>query len=764
MTSAIVEVFDRYKNVHRCRILLDTCATGNIVTDRFANILKLPKTKCKISIGALNNLNTSSNYSVSITFKSIQSNFRKSLQFLTVPEITDLVPSEFLDKNELNLPKNIKLADPEFHKPGAIEMLIGAGPSLSLLCIGQTNLSQNTHDLFLQKTQLGWILGGEFSTPNNCKKYSCLLSGIDFDMEKFWEIENRGKKRELSIDDKKCEENFRKYVKRDESGRYVVALPFKGDKCELGDSKPLALKFLNKLSKRFENDKKFEEEYSKVLNEYGTLGHMTPIYNDDNEGYYLPHLAVIKETSNTTKLRAVFHASAKSSNGKSINDNLLVGPILQDDLFSHLIRFRLFIYVIIADIEKMYRQFLVRKEDRKYQKILWFVNNVIRTFVLNTVTFGFAPSAYLAVRCLLQLAKDEGSRFPLAAKAIENHLYVDNFLTGTDTIEEGQILCQELIGILKTAQLHLRQWASNDPRILKNIPKEDIDKNYNLDRDQTLKTLGLSWNTVDDTIVYSIKHMSSHLKLTKRSILSEIAKIFDPLGLLGPIVLYAKKIMQDLWRAKIDWDESVPMHIHETWMKFSTELEASQKFSFDRKTIPYGKSNVELHGFCDASQIGYGACIYLRSKTPEGGFIVRLLCSKSRVATLKTTSIPRLELCAALLLAELYKQVIDAMEISIEHSYFWSDSSITIHWINTPPNLLKVFVANRVAEIQNLTDIKRWNHVRSQDNPADPLSRGQLPSEFLKNKIWVNGPQWLHEAEECWPKLDLPINSDVSER
>ena len=153
-------------------------------------------------------------------------------------------------------------------------------------------------------------------------------------------------------------------------------------------------------------------------------------------GYYLPHHAGIKESSATTKLRVVFDASAKTSNGYSLNNNLAVGPTIQDDIFSHLLRLRTHKYVLSADIEKMYRQVLVREEDRKYQQILWKVGNEIKTYQLNTVTFSLAPAPYLAIRCLIQLADDEGRNHPIAAETLKKDMYVDNLLTGAETTKE----------------------------------------------------------------------------------------------------------------------------------------------------------------------------------------------------------------------------------------------------------------------------------------------------------------------------------------
>lgn len=274
--------------------------------------------------------------------------------------------------------------------------------------------------------------------------------------------------------------------------------------------------------------------------------------------------------------------------------------------------------------------------------------------------------------------------------------------------------------------------------------------NFIFDKDRALKTLGITWHVRDDQIRYYARNIKIE-RLTKRNILSELSKIFDPLGLLSPVVLYAKKLIQDLWRCQVNWDESVPQDIHVTWLEFAQQFELINQIFFDRKLLLDDYQNVQLHGFCDASNIGYGACIYVRSSDGRGNTTVKLLCAKSRVAPLKTITIPRLELCGALLLARLHHKVKDALNIITDKTTFWCDSTVVLHWLNTSPHLLNIFVASRVAEIQTLTEGLEWRHVRSEDNPADAISRGQLPHAFLQNRIWSSGPTWLNEDDIKWP-------------
>ena len=177
--------------------------------------------------------------------------------------------------------------------------------------------------------------------------------------------------------------------------------------------------------------------------------------------------------------------------------------------------------------------------------------------------------------------------------------------------------------------------------------------------------------------------------------------------------------------------------------------------------------DVQLHDFCDASEKGYGTCIYLRSTDKQGRHYAPLVCSKSRVAPIQKLTIPRLELCGALLLSHLYEATFSALKhIELIQTVFWSDSTITLHWLKTPLHTLKTFEANRVAKIQeitkNLTNIT-WRHVRTNDNPADLCSRGQLPEKFISDiEFWQRGPRSLTLDETRWPNFKQ-ITGETSE-
>lgn len=756
--SATVRIRDSRGNLSTCRALLDTCATAHFITEKLAKTLNLPIQPCSFIIGAIDGLNTSTKGLIETSIFSIHNDFQKKLTFLIVPKIADFIPNDVFPRESINIPANLKLADPNFHEPQPIDILIGSGATLSLLAIGQVNLSGDKGDLFLQKTSLGWVVVGGVASAKGRGVVSCKLSGLSEQIARFWHIEDITEKSVKFSESSECEEHYIKNSTRDLTGRYTVRLPFRTHDLNFGDSRTLALRRFYTLQKKLSLNPTLKTAYDRVMNEYIELGHMSLLSDESSGGYYLPHHAVIKASSSTTKVRVVFDASAKSTTGKSLNDNLLVGPTIQNTLFEHLLKFRMHKYVLTADIEKMYRQVWIHPDDRRFQRIFWYHKEKVRVFQLNTVTFGVSSAPFLAIRTIHKLAEDEAANFPLGSIILQRDLYVDDLLTGSDSIQEARKIRDETIQLLQCGGFNIRQWASNDPRLVNNCDVRDSNVQSFANQELILKTLGISWDASRDQLLYTVKPIEVNSKVSKRIILSEIAKIFDPLGLLGPIILASKIIMQQCWKANISWDESVPSSLYTTWKSFADQLPLINNLSIKRPLFIDNISNVEIHGFCDASQAGYGACLYIRSCDKRGKILVRLYCAKSRVAPLKIITIPRLELCAALTLARLYLEASSALKIKPNRVTFWSDSMIVLHWLKKTPTVLKVFESNRVREIQEICRDFEWRHIRTDDNPADALSRGQLPQEFLKNLSWFEGPVWLSRSENTWPvSLEIPV-------
>ncbi|XP_058817552.1 uncharacterized protein LOC131680856 [Topomyia yanbarensis] len=282
----------------------------------------------------------------------------------------------------------------------------------------------------------------------------------------------------------------------------------------------------------------------------------------------LPHHCVVKEASITTKCRVVFDASAKTTSGKSLNDILMAGPVLQDSLIAILLRFRFPTIVLTGDIQQMYRMVLLHEDDRDYQRILWRWSNdePMNEYQLNTVTYGTKSASYLATKCVQQLLLSFRERYPQAVEKASKGTYVDDLLVGADNIDEAKRLRSQLSDIFDPGGFHLRKWASNDAAALEGLPETDreLKMPIEIDDSNTIKALGIHWQPCSDELHFSYQP-SQILQPTKRTIVSQIASLFDPLGLLAAIVVKAKLVMQRLWELKVAWDATPPDSSKSDW-------------------------------------------------------------------------------------------------------------------------------------------------------------------------------------------------------
>ncbi|XP_021964268.1 uncharacterized protein LOC110859615 [Folsomia candida] len=557
---------------------------------------------------------------------------------------------------------------------------------------------------------------------------------LDALLKSFWEIEKVQDSQLLSAEQKRCEDHFKNTVQRTKAGEFIVKYPFKTPKVQLGESLNIAINRFKQVERRLHKNKHYVVEYKKFMDDYINLGHMieVPPPNKDSEfRCYLPHHFVLKESSTTTKFRVVFDASAKTSNGLSLNDTMMVGPTVQDKLANLIMRFRKHKIAINADIEKMYRQILVSSDDQEFQHIVWreSPDQPLKHYKLLTITYGTAAGPYLATRVLSELAKQVD--FPIASPVLQEDFYMDDLLSGADTEENAVKLQHEIIELLKRCGMSIRKFTSNSEKALMSIP-EDLGetKSLTFDKDATVKTLGIYWNPAQDCFGFRAD-IFGNVKvgsLTKRVILSEISKLFDPIE-------------------NLNWDDLVPITIQQKWDNFKIELKNLQMLKIPRAQVGHSGKNRQTYlvGFSDASEQAYSAVVYLVYYDEKGNGLSYLVSSKTRVAPVRQQSLPRLELCGALLLAEFMPLVAKALKMNFTDMVAYADSTLTLGWIRSEPYKYKTFVANRITKIQELIPGDKWGFVRGIDNPADCASRGISVQEFINHPLWWNGPSWLNE-------------------
>lgn len=766
LSTAVILIADFQGQWHEARVLLDNGSQPNLMTSSFLKKLNLPCINVNIPLIGVGNSSSRVTNKVNAFIKSKVSDFEARLSFFILNNINGKLPVYSFEKRILNIPNNLILADPQFNSSHDIDILLGATTFYDLLGNERIKLGEGLP--ILQESLLGWIVAGEMPLISHTHVLHCNFlkspdSGKENDslnesIKKFWEIEEVPVKQHFTKEEQECEDLYVQTVSRASSGNFIVTLPTRNCVTNLKPNFDNAVRCLKGVESRLRKNTKLRQLYDNFMKEYELLGHMKKVSpsNDDlliqNLIYYLPHHCVYNE--DTEKFRVVFNGSSRSESGISLNDALKVGPAIQDTLFNILLRFRGHSIVLIADIEKMYRMVHVSENQRNLQRILWreSPDSKIEHYQLVTVTYGTSSAAYQAIRSLRQVAIENVDFCPKVYEIIMNDFYVDDMVTGFDDIEEAISIKIKISNLLNQYGFRLRKWASNDSSLISN----SADSNYHIsDKTDMKKTLGLIWQANSDFLKYIVNDLEiENKKATKRHIFSTISKIYDPLGLLSPVTIKAKIMMQKLWETGLGWDDRLPNEMLSSWNQFIGNLSCLNNIKIPRHALLRNSFKIEIHGFSDASEQAYAACIYLKSTNSEGMVGVNLLCSKTRVAPLKTISVPRLELCGALLLAQLYNTVKNSLKFHIDRVVLWSDSQIVLSWLASSPGTWKIFVANRVSEIQTLTQTSEWRYVPTDDNCADIATKGMNPTCLENFGLWWNGPQWLAQDESFWPKIN----------
>ncbi|XP_068140719.1 uncharacterized protein [Drosophila tropicalis] len=601
-----------------------------------------------------------------------------------------------------------------------IDLLLGIDviPAVTLSGI-QTEVCGS---LMAQETRFGWVISGPLQgvPVSSCAAFTTRVAvnreeALETLLTSFWEVEDLpGKPVEES-------DSFQKIKRRNVSGRYTVSLPFRDPtNINLGHSRPGALAQFLKNEGRLLKNIPAKTEYGAVIQVYLDLGHMRQVpFDGSNNNFYLPHHAVFKPDSTTTKVRVVFNASSKSTNGRILFRN---------------------------------------KEGQ------------LGDYELNTVTFGINCAPFLAIRVLQKLASDVQSKFPLASDIIKSYMYVDDVLAEAYNEATAIAMVNELQHVLGSAGFPLRKWTSNVKSVLSCIPKCHLLNADFLDIEEasTTKTLGIRWKATTDEFYFVISPQDIKSAYAKREVLGQIAKLFDPAGWLTPFVIQAKVFMQELWPQELGWDDQLPSELHHRFRckkaaRYALVI-ANAHIRIPRWVLHDPNSDIQYHCFCDASQRAYGAAIYVRVSNDQG-ISCCLLAAKSRVAPVKTVSLPRLELCGATLLAELAAAVLPQLPVDNAEAFNWSDSTVVLSWLNKSPCTWTTYVANRVAKIVTATNSSTWNHVRSEDNPAGLSSRGLSAQEVVHKALWWHGLPWLREPQESWRRATpLPVDTSLEKR
>jgi len=765
LSTALVKVRTMDGNWIVLRAFLDGGAQRNVVTEDCVQRLGLQRFMCNVPVNGIAGVDVGTfKKGAVVPIKScVDDGYRLSINAVVMKKITTDLPNGQFDISKWSYIRGLKLADPKFNEPGKIDLLIGAEFFFSLLK-NEPQVEGPVGYPIAQSTHLGWILSGPVKSSDGSESSSLFVlteaataQSLPAVLSKFWELEEFPKSTLKSIEDRKCEEHFENTFSRTVDGRFIVKLPFKDDKLEFGDTRTSALRRFTSLERRFSKDQRLQSDYIEQIRELESFAHAKPIDMVQQNGFYLPHHAVVKPSRTTTKTRIVFDAAAKDSNGVSLNDKLMVGPRLQEDLLKLLIRFRRHRVAVSADVEKMFRQILVALEDQQFQRFLWreSLQDVLKEFILTTVVFGTSSAPFLAVKVLQKLAALECGDLTRTRSVILNDFFMDDLLSGGDTSEDVIQLVSELQSVLAKGKFPLRKWISNDNDVLQSIDDDlkAYDNVWDVPLQDSCKALGLRWHPGADVFGYQVNFDIKNVPATKRSILSVIASLYDPLGLLAPTVVKAKMIMQKIWRLGVDWDAPVSDEIKAEWIELYGGLNKINEIVVPRWLGSYSTKCLELHGFSDASNEAYSAVVYSRMKQDDGDYTTNIVIAKTRVAPIKQITTPHLELCGALLLTRLLSYAVDSLKLDKTLIFAWCDNTAVLDWLRKEPVYWKTFVANRVSEIQSTFPSLSWRYVPSDQNPADCASRGIGAPTLQNHELWRNGP--------LWPNLVPPTNPEA---
>ncbi|XP_037812325.1 uncharacterized protein LOC119604046 [Lucilia sericata] len=770
LPTAIVMVRDKNKSLQPCRALIDSGAQSTLVSEACVQRLQLPKSHDNTVLYGVGG--EKPNYTkgkVQLEIFAEKHNRTLLVKTYCLQNLTQYLPTHTVKSKSLDYFRNLPLADPAFHQRSRIDIILGANVFPHCILDGQ-----HTHPSgspIAVNTIFGWIVMGDIiEQPVRSTFVAHVYPSLDIQLQKFWETEEctlQGKI--VSPDEEKAEKHYMDTVQRLHDGRYMVRLPFKNDSIELGESKLAAMKRLQSMERRFMKNEDLKVEFLKFMDEYKELNHMETTPSDIKAAYYMPHHAVLKPTSTTTKLRVVFDASCKSSNDLSLNDHLLVGPTIQNDLFTILLKFRKFEIGFSADVEKMYRQVLIHPEDRPYQCILWRKSPLEEpeTYQLRTITYGTVAAPFLATRTLKQVAIDNSTTHPDVSYEIDNNFYVDDYMSCAPDIETANSMRKNLCSVLSSAGFNLRKWASNSHEFQEPIGVKDRDLSSSaiINDSGTVKTLGLLWNTESDCFQYSICFQEHSDVITKRQVLSDISKVYDPIGWLSPVIITLKIFMQKLWLKGVSWDQDLPSPLKNEWLKLQNDMQHIKDLKIPRWFNFQMGDIIELHGFADSSQLAYAASIYIRIIKPNGTISTCLLSSKTRVTPIKQISLPRLELCAAHLMVKLMAKVKNAFGFHDVPTYGWTDSTVVLAWISDHPVRWKTFIANRTSYIIDKLPATQWRHISSQFNPADLATRGVSSSDIMDNRLWWQGPPILQNPTlPCQSTFEMVNDTDLERR
>lgn len=573
-----------------------------------------------------------------------------------------------------------------------------------------------------------------------------------------------------SIEDRAFLDIMENEFVQDQSNSWVGPLPFRTPRPRLPNNRQQALSRLLGLRRTLRRNPEMNSHFMAFMKELFVNDYAEPVppLADGKECWYLPLFGVY-HPHKPEKIRVVFDSSAQYK-GVSLNSVLLTGPDLTNSLIGVLIRFRKEQVAVMADIQQMFYSFFVREDHRDFLRFLWFENNdmskEIVEYRMKVHVFGNSPSPAVATYGLRRTARQGLLLYgEEAAKFVERDFYVDDGLKSVPTEEDAINLLRNTQEMLATANIRLHKIASNRENVLKAFPVEDHAKDlraldFTAETMPAQRSLGLLWNVREDTFVYRAPPQGR--PCTRRGVLSTVNGLYDPLGFVAPVTARAKHFLREITAEGYDWDAPLPAHRAQDWEEWKSSLGALEDLQIPRT---YAASTMleaerkEIHIFCDASTKAVAAVAYLRLVDKKGTRHVGFIMGKTKLAPLAEPTVPRLELCGAVLAVELAELVQRELDIQADAVKFYIDSKVVLGYIYNETRRFYVYVANRVLRIRKTTRPEQWKYIHTSENPADHGTR-MVSAMKLEHTTWLSGPDFLRQDDE--PALPSPVFNLVS--
>ena len=786
------------------RVFLDLCCSRTYITKRVQQYLELPQIGLTepFSVAGFGG-HTTPKEQRPLVQVGLQKG--RSETVYVKAAVVDVVCSPIqgkrvdIAKEEYGHLYGMQLADDGTEEPVQIEMLIGADYYWDIV-FGE--VVRGKKGPVAMRTKFGYVLSGRSRSLNlfaNEPATSLLTTSLMSEskeeegenmsacLQKLWDLESIGIREEVTASQVPRND----IVFDEKEGKYEVSQVWKQNHELLGDNYLLAKKrTITGIRRLQEKDTQLLHEYESIMKNQLECGFLE-IVTDDMKGevgktYYIPPQIVLRPDRETTKVRVVYDFSSKMTGNVSANECLEVPEAMFTDLFAIMVRFRLYVVGVIADIEKAFLMIRMREEDRDAQRLIWVKDPYAKEleFVIlrfTTVTFGAGPSMWhLGSVIQHHLSKYEDSHPETVLKVMES-LYADDFSGGENSDESAVKLYREARKIFKEAGMNLRKWNSNSKEVMKVISQDEGESSKQPEtesyaelmlnpRDPSpVKVLGSPWDVEKYVFRLSLEKIVARKDevKTKRTLISVSYSIYDVIGFLAPIIFSLKVLFQLVCKEGVGWDDALPQQFLDEWNRWISGAEKCTIFEVPRcydSRISNDDARIRLIGFSDASKKGFAAVVYLRvaSDTDEQ-VSVNMVASKTRVAPLQEQTIPRLEHLGALILSRLMKRIRETLQrtVTIEKEHCLIDSAVALHWIVNWKKEYKQYVQDRAKEIRKKTADAMWRHVPGKENPADLPSRGCTPDQLDKQKqIWFHGPEWLLQKESSWPirkadELDL---------